>query len=288
MKNAILIVFAVATSSCLLVMFSLMQQYAADLESERAFIMTSTAAVKSAFDEFSVATEALLLQNYSDSNYSKQGVPSNHESRSQLSANFESKKKSAGADISAELKDWTTRFLGPSLCEQQHRRNVFHLHMRKAAGTTVRSFLEGVTQKSRSNYIESEGVSISRQFRPLEGITTVLSMRHPVERVFSMYWYEHVAWWHDIKKDMSKCSTMKNWIEAWRDGSAWKTEFIQKNPGSTYVEIENYYVKTLSGWTGPAKVTRADLEVAKKVLQDFDVVIIAEWLKNDTQKKFLK
>jgi hypothetical protein len=297
MKAVMALMLCLASAGSLFIMCSLMVQYAADLEAERKFITSSSAAIREAFSEFSITTDSLL--SAADKSHPNAGATAKAETRpyrldsargAQLRGKSPPQGSAAGLSASSpELMAWTARFLGPSLCEQLHRRNVFLLHMRKAAGTTIRNYLQGVTKKSRSRYLESEGISISAQFQhPLEGVTTVMSLRHPVERVFSMYWYEHVAWWNEIKHDMSKCSTMKNWVEAWRDGSSWKTNFLKKNPSSTYVEIENYYVKTLTGWKGPAKVTRADLEEAKKVLERFDVVVIAEWLKNETQKKFLK
>lgn len=282
MKLILAMLMGLAAAGSVFIMCSLMSQYAAELETERKFIMSSKASIRNAFSEFEAVTEVLL------------SAPSNETTtrakymRQQLDKTKSQSSGIASIDISDELSDWTTRFLGPSLCGQHHRRNIFHLHMRKAAGTTIRNYLQSVTKKTKQRYFESEGISLSRDFKQLDGTTTVLSLRHPLDRIFSLYWYEHVAWWNEVKKDMSKCSTMKNWVEAWRDGSSWKTEFIKNNPGSTYVEIENYYTKTLSGWKGPEKVTRDDLAIAKKALQNFDVVVISEWLSNKTQKSFLK
>lgn len=259
-----------------------MYSYATELEAERAFILASTATIRTAFIDLAAATDKLVPVS---KNASWKAASSDFARGNEL---MPVDKSSHVAATSPELFEWAMRFLGPSLCSHNHHRNIFHLHMRKAAGTTIRNYLQSVVAKSRNGYFESEGTSISNQFNPLEGITSVVSLRHPVDRVLSMYWYEHVAWWSEIKRDMSKCSTMKNWLEAWRDGSSWKTKFILGNPGSTYVEVENYYVKTLSGWTGPERATESDLAVAKKALRSFDVVIISEWLKNESQSKFLK
>jgi hypothetical protein len=38
---------------------------------------------------------------------------------------------------------------------------------------------------------------------------------------------------------------------------------MKSNSGSVYVEIENYYVKMLTGWKGPEPVGEADLARAK-------------------------
>ena len=32
------------------------------------------------------------------------------------------------------------------------------------------------------------------------GVTSAILLRHPVDRIASLYWYEHVGWWHSIVK----------------------------------------------------------------------------------------
>lgn len=66
-------------------------------------------------------------------------------------------------------------------------------------------------------------------------------------------------------------------VQAWAEGSPWKRQFRAKNPSSVYVEVENYFVKSLSGWRGGA-VTRQHLEAAKEALQRVDVVLLTEHL----------
>ena len=116
------------------------------------------------------------------------------------------------------------------------------------------------------------------------------------------------------------------WVDAWRDGSEWKTKFVQNNPRlviilnirvfvsrfarakwfiaiyqflpsyflfflfsrthvhrTVYVEIENYYVKMLTGWVGPAPVGEKDLAEAKRVLASFDLLLLTEWMGDDSQ-----
>ena len=55
------------------------------------------------------------------------------------------------------------------------------------------------------------------------------------------------------------------------------------NPRSLYVEIENYYVKSLIGWNGKKKLTDEDLEYAKSILAKFDVILFQEWMNDETQ-----
>jgi len=77
------------------------------------------------------------------------------------------------------------------------------------------------------------------------------------------------------------------WVNAWLDGSEWKNTFIAANPGNTYIEIENYYVKSLSGWKGVGNIGEEDLERAKEVLRKFDIVLITEWMLEGEQAKMM-
>ena len=72
-------------------------------------------------------------------------------------------------------------------------------------------------------------------------LVSATTLRDPVERAVSMYWYEHVGWWDGIQHDPSKLKTLHDWVETWRDGSAWKRAFVAKrdNRRSVYVEVEN-------------------------------------------------
>jgi len=149
---------------------------------------------------------------------------------------------------------------------------IWLFHARKAAGTTLRKFFEGIASDHKVPFWETEGKTIEDQFLMLPGVFTVTSIRHPVQRIFSLYWYEHVGWWDGIAKDHSKMRTMNNWIDEWRDGSEWKRKYMTRFPGNVYVEIENYFVKLFCGWKGPAPVTEKDLERAKVVLSNFDLV----------------
>ena len=55
---------------------------------------------------------------------------------------------------------------------------------------------------------------------------------------------------HFIIKDASQVRNITDWIDEWRDDSPWKKRFMHLFPKSVYVEVENYFVKALIGWTG--------------------------------------
>ena len=154
--------------------------------------------------------------------------------------------------------------------------------MRKAAGTTIRDMLTDASVKWRIPFYESEGPTLNSLFLD-ENLLLVTSLRNPIERILSLYWYEHVSWYDGVLHETQKCKTLEAWIEGWRDGSKWKTNFILLNPRSVYVEVENYYVKALSGWVGPAPVGEKDYDAAISALNRFDIVFITEWINREDQ-----
>ena len=74
----------------------------------------------------------------------------------------------------------------------------------------------------------------------------------------------------------------------WRDQSDWKKNFTHNNPGNVYIEVENYYVKALTGWKGNTSITVNDLIKAKRILRDFDIVLISELMNHGIQNNFIK
>lgn len=78
-------------------------------------------------------------------------------------------------------------------------------------------------------------------------------------------------------------------VEAWADGSPWKRQFQSQHPASVYVEVQNYFVKSLAGWTaadGP--VGAHTLEAAKRVLRQFDVVLLTEHMRASNTSDWLE
>lgn len=78
-------------------------------------------------------------------------------------------------------------------------------------------------------------------------------------------------------------------MDAWADGSDWKRKFLAKNPTSVYVEVQNYFVKSFSGWTaadGPA--SREHLQAAKDTLSHMDVVLLTEHMREPNTSALLE
>eukprot|EP00802_Teleaulax_amphioxeia_P006249 Tamp_06253.p1 GENE.Tamp_06253~~Tamp_06253.p1 ORF type:complete len:492 (+),score=90.38 Tamp_06253:373-1848(+) len=176
------------------------------------------------------------------------------------------------------LREWSERLLRKrDACLRTQKTGVFwHYHSRKCGGTSLRHLLEQSAKFYKAPYWESEGRSVMGELLEMPGVLSAISLRHPIERIVSLYWYEHVGWWHSIKKDKSQLRNFTDWVDEWRDESAWKTRFMHLFPKAVYVEVENYFVKALIGWTGPGKVGEADLEAAKLRLASFDFVLVSE------------
>jgi hypothetical protein len=188
---------------------------------------------------------------------------------------------------SASTTKWLKQLTSKLLCLRLKTGNIYLYHTRKAAGTSIRDVLTYIAKEWHVPYLETEGVVLNRDLLRKTGFLTVTSLRDPVSRIMSLYWYEHVGWYDGVLKQTERCKTLKQWVSAWLDGSAWKKDFVRKNPDSVYVEIDNYYVKMLSGWHQNAQNTRRvnsdDLAIAKEVLKEFDVVLLSDWMGDSTQ-----
>lgn len=165
------------------------------------------------------------------------------------------------------------------MCVERGTGGIYLYHSRKAAGTMLREALAVPANRWRVHLWETEGKSIDASALALRSVITVVSVRQPIDRILSLYWYEHVGWWDGIKRDHSKLRNLSDWISEWSDSSVWKQNFGHQNPGNVYVEVENYFTKMLTGWNrdGAARPLIADaLEHAKQALDRFDAIFICE------------
>jgi len=181
-------------------------------------------------------------------------------------------------------KQWLQALSSKLKCLRIGKGSIYLYHTRKAAGTTVRDILMAVSAQWRVRYYETEGILLPGAFVGMSGVLSVTSLRDPVKRIMSLYWYEHVGWFDGVLKQTGRCKTLRQWVEGWRDGSPWKAAFVQKNPTSVYVEIENYYVKALSGWrSGDGQVTDEHFRAAVEIVKRFDIVLLSDWMGDGTQ-----
>lgn len=187
-----------------------------------------------------------------------------------------------GANADDATKAWLSRLTSKLQCMWLHCGAIYLYHTRKAAGTSVREILSFAARQWRVPYYETEGIVLHRPLIDYSGVLTVTSLRDPIKRVLSLYWYEHVGWFDGVLHKAEKCKPLREWLDAWRDGSSWKSAFVAKNPGSVYVEVSNYYTKMLSGWQGEP-LSAEHLQNAKEALRAFDVVLLSDWMGDDTQ-----
>jgi hypothetical protein len=188
----------------------------------------------------------------------------------------------------AQDKSWFEKVSSKVNCLSRLKRGtIFFYHTRKAGGTTIHDWLTILSSQWHVPYLELEGKSLNPLLLEESGVLSITSLRDPIDRIMSLYWYEHVAWWYDVKHEPQNCRTLAQWVDGWQDGSPWKAHFVRQNPGTVYVEVENYYVKSLIGWNGLAPIGEADLERAKKILSEhFDFVLLTDDMSSDAFGSF--
>lgn len=133
--------------------------------------------------------------------------------------------------ISESVLQWFRSLRFAMSCVKHNHGGLFFYHTRKAAGTTIKEWLDALGRHFHVQSFQSEGISLNNKLLEEKNLLSVTALRHPIDRILSLYWYEHVAWWLDIQHDMSRCRPLHVWVEAWRDGSSFKNAFVRKNPG---------------------------------------------------------
>ena len=181
------------------------------------------------------------------------------------------------------VKTWSQEIKRKLTCLHARKGSIYFYHVRKAAGSSIKDVLDFAAKRFRVKLLFTEGKTIDERLLDPNGIFKVISFREPTARITSLFWYEHVSWYATVKKEPNKIFLFSEWFDSWCDGSEWKTTFITKNPGNVYVEVENYYTKLLSGWQGPEPVSRKHLDIAKKNLEKFELILIQEWMADISQ-----
>jgi hypothetical protein len=102
-----------------------------------------------------------------------------------------------------------------------------------------------------------------------------------------------VSWWHGPKlgHNATRCRPIREWIDAWSDGSEFKKGVWKTDPASVFVEVENYYIKSLIGWNASvalSPVGQKELDDAKSMLKRFDIVLLLENLRTAETRDYIK
>lgn len=191
-------------------------------------------------------------------------------------------------DLDQHCSEWKRKLMTKLECIKDHCGLYFYYHMRKAAGTTITQILQlNSARLNTVKFLPAEGLPLDHRFLNQQGIITHVSFRDPVDRIISLYWYEHVLYYHQVQKKPGKASNLRTWVNHWRDSSLWKQNYTRINPATVYIDIENYYIKALTEWDGIKNITRDDLERAKSVVDQFDIVIVSEMFNLQAQHALL-
>lgn len=172
---------------------------------------------------------------------------------------------------------------------------VFAVHIRKAGGTTLRSWLGSLMCKNKFNGYVQEGRIMDITRLSARGTFFVTILRDPVERIWSSYLYEGISLKAPKVREKygHKPLTFAQYFEEVR---------LERSVGSAYRiwhEVENYYIQVFSGiryrgvgtaWNDPNSTAIVTEKTKNKVdwdpfyaraaavLRAFDVVLITEWL----------
>mmetsp|Transcript_31123 Transcript_31123/g.53623 ORF Transcript_31123/g.53623 Transcript_31123/m.53623 type:complete len:253 (+) Transcript_31123:239-997(+) len=105
-----------------------------------------------------------------------------------------------------------------------------------------------------------------------------VALRHPVHRIVAQYF---------------QSAPRREWRQRGREGRS-DAPYSARTPrrgndGATHlvIELDNLYVKVLSGVAGSAVVGRRELEQAKEKLSEFGVVFVTEWLSSPPFQDYL-
>jgi hypothetical protein len=112
-------------------------------------------------------------------------------------------------------KQWLSNLKSKLSCMNNYQGSVYLYHMRKAAGSSVENiFSKGICLVFHAKYYRTEGITLDDRILNTS-VISVTSLRDPIERIISLYWYEHVDFWINVKHNRSACKTFTQWIDAW-------------------------------------------------------------------------
>lgn len=183
------------------------------------------------------------------------------------------------------------------LCARAHRGAVYVKHFRKAGGSSLYSLLNKYTCDHSPVFAsELPFFNATHGFSALGNATVyITSLRHPIDRILSMYWFE--GRWprtcnkecedKKIKDDTTKVADLDEWIEAVYHQED-KYELKQHTACGQWQSVENYYTRQLLGIDRGddlvflnKTLTVNDLHRAKEILASFDLVMIQERYQSD-------
>ncbi len=111
---------------------------------------------------------------------------------------------------------WLINFIAKLNCLERKKQALFLYHFRKAAGTNLRGIYSHITalKHHEIQLYETEGIVLNEKILNTNMIIGT-TLRHPIERIMSLYLYEHLAHCLLIKKSKWACKSFPIWVESW-------------------------------------------------------------------------
>jgi len=118
-----------------------------------------------------------------------------------------------------ELKmNWKSTLVEKVKCWKREEFGIFFYHFRKAAGTTFKLYLGACLKNVYSNklasYFMQEGLTLNERMLHT-GLLTMTVLRNPIDRIISLYWYEHADFWIREKQNLTALKPFEDWARAW-------------------------------------------------------------------------
>jgi hypothetical protein len=208
-------------------------------------------------------------------------------------------------EVIVPLRDEATKILAQQ-CVRARQGGVYIKHFRKASGTALYAVVAGESCKRGIPSYASELPFFNKEtFHVLNSTVFVTAMRHPIDRIISMYWFEgrwprtcgSICEAEKIKNDTNKVANLDEWIEDIHDQTAQeKLKYLKHSACGQWVSVENYYIRQLLGIDRATKnqkkgtndesgflnntLTRSHLHQAKEILASFDLIMIQEQMRS--------
>jgi len=166
------------------------------------------------------------------------------------------------------------------MTKQVNRLRLFHF--RKAGGTSLRSYVRELAKEYSIDSSVAEGHSLDAadHFGTAATELHLTSLRDPIARIKSSYLFE--GRWPQEARVRSPADAVP--FDVWVDQ-------VRARPPSSFlwVCVSNYYVKSLIGYPaiGGDKISRSELDLAKRILEKFDIVLICEWMSRPQTNDYL-
>lgn len=180
----------------------------------------------------------------------------------------------------------------------------FH-HMRKAGGSSLRTLLVNMAKIQAIPHVlhisQSEGLTFNVTCFTEGPRVFLTSIRDPISRIISSYKYEGHAERLDDRMfpGYDTPEELINQLEAGKELKfrEWVDRVLQRyanDPADfkadhVWVDVDNYYIKTLTNRHRDVSkpIDANDLQLAKRILASFDLVVITEWMNQADQTEYM-